>query len=248
MSVLEIKGICKRYSGMGREVEAINGVSLSLGEGEILGIVGESGSGKSTLLRIISGLEAADSGEISCRGRALGRKRSRSELRLIQMIFQDASGSFHPRRRIGDSIQDSVKNLLGRGAGPDMDRLYSLVGIEGGLAGRLPRELSGGQCQRFAIVRALAVEPQILLCDEITSALDVSTQMQVLRLIKTICSGSSMSALFVSHDLALVGSLCSRVAVMRKGEIIESGSTAEIIRCPQQDYTKTLINSVMEIS
>lgn len=247
MSILKAKNINKRYSSRGRSIEALHDVSLSLEEGELLGIVGESGSGKSTLLRIISGLEAPDSGSIFCRGAELGARRSRSELRLMQMIFQDASASFQPRRRICGSIRDSVKSLLGHAGNVDINALSALVGLDSELASRYPGELSGGQCQRFAIARAVAVRPQILLCDEITSALDVSTQAQVLRLIKDICSQRNMSVLFVSHDLAVVSELCSRVIVMKDGEIVESGKCADIISSPRHDYTKALLSSVMKI-
>ncbi len=247
MSILEVKNINKQYSSRGRSIAALRDVSLSLEEGELLGVVGESGSGKSTLLRVISGLEAPDSGKLCCRGAELGARRSRSELRLMQMIFQDAAGSFQPRRRIRSSIQDSVKSLLGRSKAVDMAALCALVGLDAEFAARYPGELSGGQCQRFAIARAVAVEPQILLCDEITSALDVSTQAQVLALIRSICSRRNMSVLFVSHDLAVVSELCSRVIVMKDGKIVEGGNTAEIISHPRHEYTKALLSSVMEI-
>ena len=247
MTLLEINEICKKYSGRKRKTEALKNISFSLDEGEILGIVGESGSGKSTLLKIISGLEAADSGEIIFRGIKLDKKRNLEQLRMMQMIFQDAAGSFHPRRRVGDSIKDSVRSLYGSGKKLDLDKLCQTVGLNLELAGRFPRELSGGQCQRFAIARATAAEPELLLCDEATSALDVLTQAQIIQLLEEICCVQKMSMIFVSHDLAAVSSLCSRILVMKNGEIIEKGNTADIFRNPQQEYTKFLVGSAMAI-
>lgn len=243
MSVLEIQGLSKRYGA----VQAVKDISFTMERGDILGIVGESGCGKTTLLRLISGLESSDSGQVLLHGRPLTVKRSRDDYRAMQMIFQDAAGSFHPRRRIADTIQDSVRSLLGRDSLADIPALCAMVGLAPELARRYPRDLSGGQCQRFAIARAMAAGPELLLCDEVTSALDTATQARILELIRTLCRENRMAAVFVSHDLAVVGSLCSRVLVMKDGHMVEQGPTRQILQAPTETYTRELIASVMEL-
>ena len=247
MIILEGKNICKRYRRRSVSVDALSDVSFTLDEGEILGIVGESGSGKSTLLRQISGLEMPDSGELLLEGQPLPVKRTRKDYRAIQMIFQDAVGSFHPRRRISDSIRETVRNLVGAGEEPDWRTLCALVRLPPELAERYPRDLSGGQCQRFAIARAMAVHPRILLCDEITSALDVSSQAQILHLLAQLHREKNMSVILVSHDLAVVRSICDRVMVMRGGRVVEQGGVEQVIHAPREEYTKQLIASVLEV-
>ena len=247
MIILEGKDICKRYRRRDVSVDALIDVSFALREGEILGVVGESGSGKSTLLRQISGLETPDSGVLRLDGEPLPARRTKENYRTVQMIFQDAVGSFHPRRRISDSIRETVRNLVGAGEEPDWKTLCSLVQLPLELAERYPRDLSGGQCQRFAIARAMAVHPRVLLCDEITSALDVSSQAQILRLLDQLHRDKNMSVIFVSHDLAVVRSICDRVMVMYQGKVVEEGPAAEIISNPREEYTKKLIGSILEI-
>ncbi len=247
MIILEGKNICKRYRRRGVGVDALSDVDFALSEGEILGVVGESGSGKSTLLRLISGLETPDSGELLLDGAPLPAKRTKENYRTIQMIFQDAIGSFQPRRRIAGSIRETVRSLSDRYEEPDWQTLCAMVQLPPELAERYPRDLSGGQCQRFAIARAMAVHPRILLCDEITSALDVSSQAQILRLLAELHREKGMSVILVSHDLAVVRSLCDRVMVMYGGRLVEEGAAADVIRDPQADYTKKLISSVLEV-
>ena len=247
MTILEGKNINKHYRRRDIKVDALSDVSFVLNEGEILGIVGESGSGKSTLLRQISGLEIPDSGEILLDGEPLPPKRTKENYRSLQMIFQDAVGSFHPRRKISASIRESVHNLCGGNEEPDWQTLCSLVQLPLELAERYPRDLSGGQCQRFAIARAMAVHPRILLCDEITSALDVSSQAQVLQLLADLHRDKGMSMIFVSHDLAVVRSICDRVMVMYRGKVVEEGDVRTVIHSPAEDYSKKLISSVLEV-
>ena len=247
MNLLEGKRVNKTYARGKSGVRALIDVDFTLGDGEILGVVGESGSGKSTLLKQISGLETPDSGELLLRGEPLPAKRTKEHYRTIQMIFQDAVGSFHPRRTIRSSIRESVHNLLGRSAVPDLEALCALVGLDPSLADRYPRNLSGGQCQRFAIARAVAVNPEILLCDEVTSALDVSSQAQVLKLLSDVVRERHMSAVFVSHDLAVVSTICDRVLVMYHGEVVEEGGVRAVIDTPQDEYSKKLISSVLEV-
>ena len=247
MIVLEGRDLAKRYSRPSAAVEALRGVSFHLEAGEILGIAGESGSGKSTLLRLVAGLEPPSGGTLSLHGRPLGHRRSREEYRQVQMVFQDAAASFNPRRTILDSTADAVRSLLGRGARVDAEALSAMVNLDPALMARYPRQLSGGQCQRFAIARAMAVQPEILLCDEITSALDVSSQAQILRLLADLCRRKHTSAIFVSHDLAVLGCLCDRVMVLRGGSVVEQGDTGAVIRAPKEDYTRMLVESVLQI-
>ncbi len=243
MTVLEARGLARRYHRGEVTVEALNGVDFTLDRGEILGVVGESGCGKSTLLRLLSGLEKPDAGEIRLMGRTLSPRRSREDRRQLQMVFQDAVGSFDPRRSIAFSLRETVRALTGRE--PDLQALCALVGLDPLLARRRPGELSGGQCQRFAIARAAAPGPAVLLCDEITSALDVSSQAQILELLAGICRDRGAAAVFVSHSLGVVSCLCSRVLVMRRGLIVEQGETRALLRAPKEEYTGRLLASVL---
>ena len=247
MTVLEGKDLTKVYGKHKAEFHALRGVSFQLESGEILGLAGESGSGKSTILKLISGLEPPTSGAILLHGRELSPKRTKEEYRTMQMIFQSATASFHPRRTIADSITESVRTLRGRDAKVDFEALADLVGLPTVLMERYPRQLSGGQCQRMAIARAMAAEPEILLCDEITSALDVSSQAQILRLLADICREKHTSAIFVSHDLAVIRCLCDRVMVMRSGMLVEEGDVAQVIQDPKEEYTCKLVDSVLQI-
>ena len=247
MIVLEGNALSKRYRNHHTVVEALRGVDFRLEDGEILGLAGESGSGKSTLLKLIAGLEPPSEGGILLHGRELGYPRTTEDYRAMQMIFQNAPASFHPRRTIADSIAESVRSLRGRTAPIHAAELAGLVGLPPELMDRYPRQLSGGQCQRMAIARAMAVEPEILLCDEITSALDVSTQAQILRLLADICHEKHTSAIFVSHDLAVIRCLCDRVMIMRGGALVEQGGVTQVIQAPKEEYTKKLVDSVLKI-
>ncbi len=247
MSILEGKDLTKVYGKHKTEFHALRGVSFRLEEGEILGLAGESGSGKSTLLKLIAGLEPPSAGSLQLRGEELGYPRTKENYRAMQMIFQNAPASFHPRRTIADSIAESVHTLRGKDASADFAALADMVGLPPELTDRYPRQLSGGQCQRMAIARAMAVQPEILLCDEITSALDVSSQAQILRLLADICREHNTAAIFVSHDLAVVRCLCDRVMIMRDGAVVEEGPVEQVIRAPREEYTRRLVDSVLEI-
>ena len=247
MTVLEGKALSKRYHHQNRVINALCGVDFILEDGEILGLAGESGSGKSTLLKLVAGLEPPTEGSILLHGKELSPKRTKEDYRTMQMIFQNAPASFHPRRTIADSIAESVHSLCGGSAPVDTAALADLVGLPPELMERYPRQLSGGQCQRMAIARAMAVRPEILLCDEITSALDVSSQAQILRLLADICRDSHTSAIFVSHDLAVIRCLCDRVMVMRNGALVEEGDVAQMIQEPKEEYTRKLVDSVLRI-
>ncbi|MBR5705289.1 MAG: ATP-binding cassette domain-containing protein, partial [Deltaproteobacteria bacterium] len=226
---------------------ALKHIDLQVQRGESWGFVGRNGSGKSTLLKLISGLEPPTSGNILLHGRELSPSRTKEDYRTMQMIFQNAPASFHPRRTIADSIAESVRSLRGKDASADFAALADMVSLPLELMERYPRQLSGGKCQRMAIARAIAVQPEILLCDEITSALDVSSQAQILRLLADICREHHTAAIFVSHDLAVVRCLCDRVMIMRGGMLVEEGSVEQVIHAPREEYTRTLVDSVLEI-
>ena len=247
MTVLEGRGLAKAYRGRRAAIEALRGVDFRLEDGEILGVAGESGSGKSTLLKLVAGLEPPTAGSLLLHGRVLGIRRQRADYRAMQMVFQDPVASFHPRRTIEDSIALAARSLLGRDARVDAAALAERVGLPPALMERYPRQLSGGQCQRFAIARAMSVRPEVLLCDEITSALDVSSQAQILRLLRDICRENHTSALFVSHDLAVIRCLCDRVLILRDGVVVERGDAAQIMRAPGHEYTRRLVDSVLTL-
>ena len=217
-------------------------VDFDLYPGEILGIVGESGCGKSTLLKVICGIEKPDSGQLCYKGRDYTGSKPEKTGSFLQMIFQDAYGSFDPRM----TMQRALREAPGF-EDQEMLRVIREVGLAEDLLGRRPRGLSGGQCQRMSVAMALLSQAGILLCDEITSALDVTTQAQVIRLINQIREKEGVSIMFVSHDLALISQISDRIIVMKDGVIVESGETASVIHSPREEYTKTLLGSVMAV-
>ena len=254
--VLEIRGLDKTYGGRaslfgrrGGEVRAVRAVSLEVPRGHSLALVGESGSGKSTLARCIVGLEMPNGGEILLDGAniaGLSRKALRPYRHLVQMVFQDPFASLNPRHRVGDII--ALGPTL-RGAPKDeawskARELLGLVGLQPDAVGRYPHEFSGGQRQRIGIARALAMEPKLILADEPVSALDVSVQKQVLELLDELRQSLHLSMLFITHDLRVAAHVCDDVAVMRRGEIVERGSTSDIFANPSHEYTRQLLDSV----
>lgn len=225
-------------------VHAVQGVDLALPAGGSFGLVGESGSGKSTVLRAITGLVPEQRGTLRVEGHALGRRRTRAFYRRVQMVFQDPYASLHPRHTV-DRVLSETLSLHGfRDIDGRIEKLLADVGLGTGFRFRYPHQLSGGQRQRVAIARALACDPAILLLDEPTSALDVSVQAEILNLLKTLRRERGLSYLMVSHDLAVVGHLCDRVAVMQHGHIVET-LDADAIRHQQahHDYTRHLLAS-----
>ena len=241
MPVLEGVAINKSYTGKGRRMQALSSVDFRLKKGEILGIVGESGSGKSTLLRVISGIEKPDSGRLYHDGVEYTGASCAQTGRFMQMVFQDAARSFDPRMPMRRSLSET-----GARSEQEILAMIEKVGLQPELLARRPGRLSGGQCQRMSIARALLARVKILLCDEITSALDVTTQAQVVRLLKELRETEELSMIFVSHDLALVSSLCDRIMVIRQGVCVEEGTAAQVTGAPRHYYTKELLASVME--
>ena len=233
------------WFGTGRDrVDAVRGATLSVNQGQSLGLVGESGSGKSTILRALSGLVSDWSGRMSVNGTELGRHRSRKFYQTVQMVFQDPYASLHPRQTV-DQVLSETLQLHGM---PDVDRriedLLANVDLGHRFRFRYPHQLSGGQRQRVAIARALAAEPDVLLLDEPTSALDVSIQAEILNLLKDIRIERSLTYLMVSHDLAVVGHLCDQIAVMNSGEIVERLNVDQLRnRTAEHEYTRQLISN-----
>ncbi|MFF2485794.1 dipeptide ABC transporter ATP-binding protein [Microbacterium sp. NPDC058062] len=252
-AMLEAAGVSKTYVRRGKEpVRAVIDASVAVPRGGALGVVGESGSGKSTLARMIVGLEAADTGDIRIDGRertAVPRNRRErlAHARSVQMVFQDPYLSLDPRITAGRAIEDALRLHTRLSATEARSRVLDLlaqVGLGEKHAAARPRTLSGGQRQRVAIARALAIEPDVLVMDEATSALDVSVQAQVLDLVDRIRRERGLTVLFISHDLAVVRRVCDETVVMRRGEIVERGRTAELLAAPQHEYTRLLIDSV----
>ena len=251
--ILEVRDVNKAFRNGDRTVTASDHVSFNIHAGEAFGLVGESGCGKSTLAKLITHLHPIDSGELYLCGRDITRVKGRAlreTYRDIQMVFQDASASFDPRMKIGDSILEVLNNFGYRE--PEQRRrvipmLLEYVGLKPDHANRLPHQLSGGECQRAAIAKAIAIHPKLLICDEATSALDVSVQAQIVSMLKHMGSQMNMAFLFISHDLALVSGFCDRVGVMYRGRMVESGSAAEIIRAPAHPYTRLLLSSVFPV-
>lgn len=251
MKVLEVRDLDKSFisNKKGSVVHATDHISFSLEEGEFLGIVGESGCGKSTVAKLLMGLHCPDGGEILIHGKPCIYPYSREVYKDIQMVFQMPKDSFDPRRTIGKCLESVLKNF-GTPLAQCHDRsivLLEQVGLNESFLGKYPHEMSGGECQRAAIARAMAANPGILICDEITSALDVSVQAQIVDLIMGLKESGKLSVIFISHDLALVQGLCSRIIVMNNGVIVEEGDGGQIINNPRHEYTKKLMSSVLTV-
>lgn len=257
-SVLELRGLTALYTlGRGRArrtIHAAREVSFDLAAGETLALIGRSGSGKSTIARALLGLHVPEAGEVRLRGLRLPprlRQRNQSERAAIQLVPQNPEESFNPRRTVGDGILRSIRQTRGLSGSAATDRLAELldqVQLNPKLARRRPHELSGGEQQRSAIARALAAEPQILICDEITTALDTIVQQQIVELLKRIQSETAISLLFITHDLALAHEFAHRVGVLSEGKLVEIGSMAEFVRNPQAAESRKLLDAAASLS
>ena len=251
--ILRVENLTKTFSRNGQsDLTAVNGISFDLWPGECLGIIGESGSGKTTAVNLITRLLDVTDGKIFLAGENITWKTGealRAVYQKIQMVFQTPTDSFDPRCTLGDGIGESLRNsgMTRRETNLEVAHLLERCGLPAGFAGRYPHEVSGGQCQRAAIARALAVKPKVLICDEATSALDVTVQKEILELLNELrCEqGTALSILFICHDISLVQQFCDRVLVMYHGDIVEQGSPDEVICHPQDEYTKRLIDSVL---
>ena len=251
--VLEVKNLTKKFSDKEKqEFTAVSHIDFCLYEGECLGIIGESGSGKSTTVNMISRLLEPTEGNIFIEGQDITKLKGRTLrdiYKRIQMVFQSPIESFDPRRTLGDGIAESLRNngYSKREAAKEVAILLKECGLDESFTDRYPHEVSGGQCQRAAIARALAINPSILICDEATSALDVTIQKEIIELLNSLRrkNDNKLSILFICHDIALVQDFCDRVIVMNNGEIVEQGKPDEIVKNPQNEYTKSLIESVL---
>jgi len=250
---LSTHGLSKTYGSLGllrngRLVRAAQSVDIAVRRGETVGIVGESGSGKSTVARCVARLIAPTAGEIRI-GEVdvarLSERRLRPHRRNVQIVFQDPYRSLNPRRTVGTSIVEGPINFgLPRPQALDRARrLMTLVGLAQDVLDRYPHQFSGGQRQRIAIARALAMEPQVLIADEAVSALDVSVQAQVLKLLDDVRRRFDLAVLFITHDLRVAAQICDRIAVMQQGLIVEQGVTAEVFAAPQHPYTRALFDA-----
>ena len=250
MDILKVENLKKVYIKDKNEFTAVNNVDLNIKEGECVGLVGESGCGKSSIARIITNLERHSGGDIFINDINMKEFNKKKELyKQVQMIFQNPLDSFNPRIKLGNSIGE-IKVNLGynkREIKKEVIELLEKVGLSEDYYYRYPKEVSGGQCQRAAIARALLIKPKLLICDEPTSALDVSVQGQIINLLNDIKEKTKTSFLFISHDLALVQNFCDKIYVMYEGEIVEKGTRDQIINSPTHPYTKLLLSSNFSI-
>jgi peptide/nickel transport system ATP-binding protein len=235
-------------------VPAVSEASIALEPGEILGVVGESGSGKSTLLGALAGVISPTAGEITFDGArlpGLARQRSLEQRRDLQLVFQDPTSSLNPRHIAADILRRPLQRfrpeLTRAGRDAAVGELLEAVNLAPDVAGRRPSQLSGGQKQRLSIARALAAQPRVMLCDEVTSALDVSVQAVVVELLRTLVEETGIAVIFVSHDLGVVRALCDRTIVMRDGVFREEGETEQLFHDPRDDYTRALLAAVPDL-
>jgi len=250
--MLQLIGVSKSFVlGTGRRLDVLSGVSLKVERGRSLGLVGESGSGKSTLIRCALGLMRPDGGEITYDGLSV-QSASQPDLmrfrREVQLVFQDPYSSLNPRMTVEELVSEGlIIHSLAKSARERRERVVEVleqVGLGADALPRFPRAFSGGQRQRIAIARALAIRPQLLICDEPVSALDVSVQAQVINLLQDMQRQLNLGILFVAHDLAVVRHLCERVAVLEKGKIVEEGPREAVFGAPQHPYTRALLEAI----
>lgn len=239
--------------GTDTSFRALDGVDLEINTGETVGIVGESGSGKSTLARSIIRLNTPSGGAIRLDGQdvgALGGEALTAFRRRVQMVFQNPYDSLNPRLTIAEAVAEPIwrHGIADRKAArKEADALLEMVELPSSLRDRKPQQLSGGQCQRVGLARALALKPQLLIADEITSALDVTTQAQILELLVRLQRERSLTLLYISHDLAVVSSLCQRVYVFKAGRVVEQGVARQVLSAPQDPYTQALVGSLARL-
>jgi peptide/nickel transport system ATP-binding protein len=255
VTTLEYRGLTVGFGSGRHRVTAVDGVDLVVPGGTVVGLVGGSGSGKSTLARAATGLTPVSAGQVLLDGEDVtrGRGRRAHRRRAIQMVFQDPYSSLDPRMTVGGSIEEALtanRDRLGptaasrRARWAEVGRLLDLVHLDPALAAALPGALSGGQRQRVALARVLAAAPEVVIADEITSALDVSVQGSILNLVRELRQELGLTMLFISHNLALVRYVSDAVAVMRRGVLVEVGPTEQLLSAPQHPYTQQLLEAV----
>ena len=247
--LIEMKNLKKYFPMKKRQVlKAVENVTMDIYKGEILSLVGESGSGKTTLGRTVSRLYSKTNGDILFNGKPVEDYGRKEFTKKVQMIFQDPQASLNPRMTVGDIIAEGIDlHKLASSKQERMEKVYKLleiVGLNREHASRFPHEFSGGQRQRIGIARALAVDPEVLVCDEPISALDVSIQAQVVNLLKDLQRERNLTLLFIAHDLSMVKYISDRVAVMYRGKVVELGTPEAVYDDPVHSYTKSLISAV----
>ena len=247
--IIEMKNLKKYFPMKKRQVlKAVDNVTMDIYKGEVLSLVGESGSGKTTLGRTVSRLYPKTAGDILVAGKPAESYSIKEFTKKIQMIFQDPQASLNPRMTVGDIVAEGIDiHKLASSKKERMEKVYSLleiVGLNREHASRFPHEFSGGQRQRIGIARALGVDPEILVCDEPISALDVSIQAQVVNLLKDLQKQRNLTLLFIAHDLSMVKYISDRVAVMYRGKVVELGKPEDVYNNPVHSYTKSLISAV----
>ena len=256
--VLEVRGVSKVFRGGGSFgkaplVTAVSNVSFDIMPGEAFGLIGESGSGKSTLGRLLLRLEQPTEGQIMFEGTdiALLPQVQLRKLRAgMQMVFQDPFNALNPSMTIRRALAEPLRiqrKLSGKALQMEIDRLITMVGLSPTTQDRLPREFSGGQRQRICLARALALQPRLIVLDEPTSALDVSVQAQIINLLVDLKQELNLTYIFISHDLSVIGQICDRIAVMKRGELVEVTSRDQFIAGPATDYARSLRDAVPEI-
>ena len=247
--IIEMKNLKKYFPMKKKQVlKAVDNVTMDIYRGEVLSLVGESGSGKTTLGRTVSRLYPKTAGDILVDGKPAESYSIKEFTKKIQMIFQDPQASLNPRMTVGDIVAEGIDiHKLASSKKERMEKVYNLleiVGLNREHASRFPHEFSGGQRQRIGIARALGVDPEILVCDEPISALDVSIQAQVVNLLKDLQKQRNLTLLFIAHDLSMVKYISDRVAVMYRGKVVELGKPQDVYNNPVHSYTKSLISAV----
>ena len=253
--LLQVNQLQVTYRQIGHPpLHAVQGISFELDAGQSLGIVGESGCGKSSAAKAIIGLQSSFGGEIRFEGKSVHEMNRAERIqyrRSVQMVFQDAVGSLNPHMTVRQTLEEvlRVHRMVPSGQIPKrISELLELVSLPERVLAAYPREISGGQCQRVSFARCLALNPRVILADEPVSALDVSVQARILNLLRTLQKELNLAILLISHDLAVVRTICDRVCVMHKGRFVETGMTTAVLETPQNDYTKSLLSAVPDVN
>ena len=248
--ILEIDNLYKSY-WIAKEKgfhDVLKGINSQIKKGEIVGLVGESGCGKSTVAKVIFGLTPADAGKVKIDGEVADYRYPKKLFKKIQMIFQMPKDSFNPKLTIGKTLIEVQRNfnpkLSRQEAAAKAEEYLTMMELPVEYMSKYPMQLSGGECQRVAIARALLIEPDVLICDEMTSSLDVSVQAEIMNKLLELKEEKGFSVLFITHDLVLAGSMCDRIVVMNQGEFIEEGPAYDILNNPKNEYTQNIINSI----
>ena len=249
--LVEIRHVKKSLSKGRATVRVLNGITFDIGSGECVGLVGESGSGKSTLARLLCRIHRQDDGAVLFRGKDIFTYNPKAYYRQVQMVFQDPLASFPSRMTVGRYLLEPFYNFgLLRGVAPDAHaaELLKRVGLSSELFSRFPGQLSGGQLQRIAYARATGLSPALVVCDEVTSALDATTQAQIISLFRSLRAESGFASLFITHDLALAESLCDIVHVMDSGSIVETLTTGNLLSEARHPATRAMIHASRNMS